>query len=168
MSWRCWIDQKLNPDFHEIRMRLLIRFKRALTIIGARLSNPALLQIGALVNYLKIGRWMRDRGFVFPNRVARREEVWDSMISRLGNQAVLYMEFGVAEGVSIHYWSKNLKHPKTTLHGFDSFEGLTKEGGCWHKGQFDTGGHVPVMDDARVNFQRLVRSSAADLHSGSS
>lgn len=135
-----------------IKRKLLDHFKCLLTAAGARLPQSALIQIQALVNYLAIGRWMRERGFVFSNRAGRREEVWDAMISRLSNRNVLYLEFGVANGVSIRYWSNNLKNPNATLHGFDSFEGLPEKGGPWRKGQFDTDGRVPKIDDARVRF----------------
>ena len=51
-------------------------FKWLLTLIGARLSDRALLQLQAFVNYMRVGRWMRNHGFLFANRVSSREEVW--------------------------------------------------------------------------------------------
>jgi Macrocin-O-methyltransferase (TylF) len=127
-------------------------FKWVLTLIGGRLSDHALLQFQACVNYLRIGRWMRNHGYFFPDRVSSREEVWDVMVAKLGNQKVLYMEFGVAYGASIRYWSRELKDPISTIHGFDSFEGLPEQAGPWCKGQFDTSGRVPRVDDPRVTF----------------
>jgi len=95
---------------------------------------------------------MRNHGFFFPERVSSREEVWAAMIGKLRDQKVLYMEFGVAEGGSIRYWSRELKHPTSTFHGFDSFEGLPETAGPWHKGQFDASGRVPIIDDSRVSL----------------
>lgn len=131
---------------------LLNSFKRVLTGIGAAASPWTLGQIQASVNYLKIGRWMRDRGFCFGQRVKSREEVWAAMIDRLGDKQVLYLEFGVANGTSMRYWSQHLKHPQAVLHGFDSFEGLPEGGGPWVKGQFSNYGLIPHIPDERVRF----------------
>jgi len=46
------------------------------------------------------------------------------MITKVRDKKVLYMEFGVAYGASIRYWSRELKNPTSVFHGFDSFEGL--------------------------------------------
>lgn len=131
---------------------LLNSFKRALTGIGASLSPGTLGQIQASVNYLKIGRWMRARGFSFANRARSREEVWAPIIDRVKNKRVLYLEFGVATGKSMQHWSQNLKHPEAVLHGFDSFEGLPEGGGPWVKGQFSSKGKIPQIPDKRVRF----------------
>ena len=131
---------------------MLSLIKQLLTRIGARMSSHTLVQIQALVNYLRIGRWMRDRDFLFPARVFVRQEVWAAMIERIRDQRVLYLEFGVAQGESMRYWARELKHPMSILHGFDSFEGLPEQSGPWQKGQFDTGGQTPKIDDPRVRF----------------
>lgn len=51
-------------------------------------------------------------------------------------------------------WSKLLRNPASTLHGFDSFLGLphdwTLEG--HERGYFSTEGQVPEIDDPRVRF----------------
>jgi Macrocin-O-methyltransferase (TylF) len=127
-------------------------FKWLLTLIGAQLSDHALLQLQAFVNYLRIGRWMRNHRFFFPDRVSSREEVWDAMIAKVRDQKILYVEFGVAFGDSIRYWSRGLKNPASALHGFDSFEGLPEQAGPWSKGQFDASGRVPTIGDSRVTF----------------
>ena len=127
-------------------------FKFLLTLIGARLSDHVLLQLQAFVNYVGIGRWMHNHGFFFSERVSSKEEVWARMISKVRDQKVLYMEFGVAEGGSMQYWVRELKNPTAVFHGFDSFEGLPEGGGPWYKGQFDALGRLPIIDDSRVSF----------------
>jgi hypothetical protein len=127
-------------------------FKFLLTLIGARLSDHVLLQLQAFVNYVGIGRWMHNHGFFFSERVSSREEVWARMISKVRDQKVLYMEFGVAVGGSMQYWVRELKNPTAVFHGFDSFEGLPERGGPWYKGQFDALGRLPIIDDSRVSF----------------
>ena len=131
---------------------MLVYFKYLLTVIGSRLSNRCLLQIQAPVNYLKIGRWMRDHGFSINHRVPTRQDVWAVVVNQVRNRKVLYLEFGVAWGSSIKYWSRELKNPESMLHGFDSFEGLPEEGGPWSKGEFNTMGRVPEINDPRVQF----------------
>jgi hypothetical protein len=111
-----------------------------------------LLQIHAAVNYLRIGKWMEDHGFSLPERVSDRVAVWDQIAARTDHRKVLYLEFGVASGRSMKYWSKRLTHPGAMLHGFDSFEGLPESGGPWTKGQFATHGAIPDIADPRVRF----------------
>jgi O-methyltransferase len=131
---------------------MLKYFKYVLTLIGSRLSKSTLMQIQASVNYLRTGRWFRDHSFTIGRRVGSAQHVWTVVINRVRNKKVLYLEFGVASGRSIKYWSRKLKHPDTMLHGFDSFEGLPEDGGPWRKGQFDTMGRIPETDDPRVRF----------------
>jgi len=131
---------------------MLIYFKYLLTVIGRRLSNRSLLYIQASMNYLKIGRWMRDQGFSINHRVRSRQDVWAVVVNQVRNRKVLYLEFGVAWGSSMECWSRELKHPEAMLHGFDSFEGLPEEGGPWNKGQFNTMGRIPEIHDPRVLF----------------
>ena len=52
----------------------------------------------------------------------------------------------------MRYWSRALKHPEATLHGFDSFEGLPEDWFPYRKGHFGVGGRMPEIDDARVAF----------------
>src|SRR5258706_11067629 len=111
----------------------LLSFKYLLTLLGERLSARQLLLLQTTINYIKVGRWMRDHHFYFKNRVANRLQVWDVIAEQVKAQRVLYLEFGVAYGESMSYWSQKLKHPESMLHGFDSFEGLPESGGLWLK-----------------------------------
>jgi hypothetical protein len=135
-----------------MRLILLDSLKYCLTKVGARLSPNALIQIQAFVNYLRVGRWMRDHGFSPRSRVHTKIAVWQAIIDRVRSEKVLYLEFGVAKGFSIRHWSGRLQHPAAMFHGFDSFEGLPEETGPWKKGQFAAGGRVPDIQDSRVRF----------------
>lgn len=126
--------------------------KQFITLVGQRISARWLARLDATMNYVKVGHWMAKQGYRFEKRVKNRREVWDSVAGAVSNQQVLYLEFGVAGGDSMRYWSKALKHPDSLLHGFDSFEGLPESGGHWRKGQFSTGGAMPELGDARVTF----------------
>lgn len=127
--------------------------KRLLTRIGARVSDRFLYNLNATVNYIEVGRWIARHGFKTDNRFDSREEVFDFIGADLSDALVLYLEFGVAHGNSLRYWSRLLRHPGTKLHGFDTFEGLPKS---WilnrPAGHFSTGGKAPDIADDRVAF----------------
>jgi hypothetical protein len=127
--------------------------KYLLTLIGARLSGVQLYGLQAIVNHLRLGRWMRDHGFHFESRLADRWGVFDVVASRVQDGRVLYLEFGVFKGRTTRYWSARLRNPDARLHGFDSFEGLPEEWAGHAKGNiFNASGQIPVIDDARVQF----------------
>lgn len=126
-------------------------WKYSLTKAGATLPEAAVRQLQAAVNYLKLGRWAKNRGYNF-YRVGTREAVWDVLIARIDGRKLLYLEFGVAQGYSIRYWATHVSQPDAVFHGFDSFEGLPADGGPWKKGQFGTGGRIPSLADPRVRF----------------
>jgi hypothetical protein len=133
-------------------MRSLV--KVGLTKIGERLPTNAICALNACVNYVHVGWWMRQRRFTPCRRVSRhRNDVFAEVGSRLAQNRVLYLEFGVAAGASIRYWAGLLRHPGSKLHGFDSFEGLPMD---WTIGKearhFSTHGQVPEVDDDRVRF----------------
>jgi hypothetical protein len=127
--------------------------KYLVRLIGARLSRSQLYKLQALVNHLKLGRWMRDHGFHFDRTLPDRWDVFDVVASRVQDKRVLYLEFGVFRGRTTRYWSAKLRNPDARLHGFDSFEGLPEEWAEHAKGQiFDALGQVPVIADPRVQF----------------
>ena len=127
--------------------------KRGLAQLGAVMPERVLYDLDGVVNYLEVGAFMRRRGFDTPRRVATRFEVFDLVALEVGEKQVLYLEFGVAAGASMRYWSKLLRNPQTTLHGFDSFEGLPADWtfGC-RAGECSTGGKIPEIGDERVAF----------------
>ncbi len=122
-------------------------------LIGARLSRPQLYRLQAMVNHLKLGRWMRDHGYHFDRTLPDKWEVFDLVASRVQDQAVLYLEFGVFKGRTTRYWSAKLRSPDARLHGFDSFEGLPEEWADHASGKiFNASGEIPVIPDSRVQF----------------
>ena len=122
-------------------------------LLGARLSRSQLYALQAALNALKLGRWMRDHGFHFDRTFPGKWEVFDLVISRVQDQRVLYLEFGVFKGRTTRYWSARLRHPDARLHGFDSFEGLPEEWADYPKGKiFNAAGLIPVIADPRVQF----------------
>ena len=134
---------------------LLRYFKHFLTLIGSRFSRHYLHQLQMVVNYMMLGRWMSEHNFRFNHRVRDNYAVFGAVAKRVRDQRVMYLEFGVFKGASMRYWSRELKHPETKLHGFDSFEGLPEDFdfyGPYTKGTFNVAGLLPKIDDARVQF----------------
>lgn len=134
-------------------MRSLLGFpKYMLRTIGGRMSRSQLNHLQGVVNYLRLGLWMREHGYHFDHLVRNRWQMFDMIASKVENKRVLYMEFGVFRGRTIRYWASKLKHPETRLHGFDSFEGLPDSWGPHSKGTFSVAGKIPVIADSRVQF----------------
>jgi hypothetical protein len=122
-------------------------------LLGAHLSPSQLYGLQAVVNQLKLGRWMRDHGFHFDRPLADRWAVFETVVPRVRDARVLYLEFGVFKGRTTRYWSSKLLHPEAKLHGFDSFEGLPEEWAGHAGGKiFNAEGQIPVIDDPRVQF----------------
>jgi hypothetical protein len=127
--------------------------KSTLTRIGARCTPGILHRLDATLTYLHVGRWMRDRGFHVGKRCDSREEVFAAIAATVGDENVLYLEFGVFKGASMRFWSRALRNPNAQLHGFDSFEGLPESWTRDHeRGRFSTEGRIPEIDDARARF----------------
>jgi O-methyltransferase len=138
-----------------VKESLLSYFKYLLTVIGSWLSIGAHHQVQMVANYMRVGRWMNDHDFRFPQRVMDREGVFATVANRIRNAKVLYLEFGVYKGESMRYWSGALRHPESQLHGFDSFEGLPEDfdvDGPYRLGTFDVAGTIPNIQDERVRF----------------
>jgi len=128
------------------------RFKRFLAYVGSKLSRRAIYRFEGIINHLKLGRWLSDHNFSFPQIVKSREDVFHVVADQVRERRVLYLEFGVRHGRSLRFWSNELKHPESKLHGFDSFEGLPEDWVPRSKGYCTTGGRVPQLDDSRVQF----------------
>jgi hypothetical protein len=127
--------------------------KYVLRLLGARLSRSQLYGLQAVVNHLKVGRWMRDHGFHFDQPLPDRWQVFDVVASRVQDKPVLYLEFGVFKGRTTRYWAAKLRHPDARLHGFDSFVGLPEEWADKPSGEiFNAAGEIPVIADPRVQF----------------
>ncbi|MEK7818799.1 MAG: class I SAM-dependent methyltransferase [Bacteroidota bacterium] len=65
---------------------------------------------------------------------------------------IIYLEFGVADGISFKYWAEKNKNKSSRFYGFDTFTGLPENYGAFKKNHFDTGGKYPQISDKRVEF----------------
>lgn len=129
------------------------RTKYLLTRIGERSPLSSIHLLDACVNFLAAGRWLRCQGYHLKKRVNGSRQIFELVAQCVEDRAVLYMEFGVYRGSMMRVWSRLLRHPDAKLHGFDSFEGLPES---WRmvcqRGDFNSDGHVPAIDDPRVRF----------------
>lgn len=141
--------------FQEMRGRPKLTTQTILTRVGAHCSPQMIHRLDAVVGYLEVGRWMRERGFSVTERYASSYELWEGVAAEIADEKVHYVEFGVWQGGSIRAWAKLLRNPQSTLHGFDSFEGLPADyAPKMPAGHFSTEGQLPVVDDPRVQFFR--------------
>ncbi len=127
--------------------------KAALVAVGSHCNAKAVHLLSAAVNYVEVGYWMKSHGFRATHPVQKRRELFHLIADRVGDTKVLYLEFGVAKGTSLRYWSNLLSNPTSALHGFDTFEGLPEK---WrladNKGAYSAGGNPPEISDKRVRF----------------
>ena len=167
----------------ELRQRIRLKVQSALSRVGEHLSLSQISSLNACINYLEVGRWLKAKGFRTRPRYADREELYSAVATRIRTERVLYLEFGVWQGSSMRSWSRLLQNPLTSLHGFDSFEGLPE---AWDarrpRGTFSRDGALPTFEDTRVvlhkgwfndtlpgfalpDHERLVLNLDADLYS---
>ena len=123
-------------------------------------------KIEILVRTPKLKIWEKDyiRNVVF---CESRFELYDYLQKKIiGGNPINYMEFGVAGGETIHYWSKINQEKSSKFYGFDTFTGLPQE---WKGllsdrpvGAFDCGGKIPNIDDSRVSFVKGIFQETLD------
>lgn len=68
------------------------------------------------------------------------------------NDAINYLEFGVASGASFNWWMTQNTHPGSRFYGFDTFTGLPEDFGAYKKGTFAGGSELPTIADSRGQF----------------
>jgi hypothetical protein len=69
----------------------------------------------------------------------------------LENEAISYLEFGVANGTSFLWWLTRLPNQDNKFYGFDTFEGLPEDWGHFYvKGEMSA--NIPTVNDVRAKF----------------
>jgi len=86
-------------------------------------------------------------------RFSKREHLWQNLLGdELKSKQIHYLEFGVWEGYSIHFFARLNSNSNSIFMGFDSFIGLPTDW-CGNKaGTFSTSGNMPMIKDKRVSF----------------
>ena len=74
--------------------------------------------------------------------------------NEVGNEAINYMEFGVATGESFKWFLQQNQNRESNFFGFDTFDGLPEDYGPYKKGAFSTGNKFPEINDERGSFYK--------------
>ena len=72
----------------------------------------------------------------------------------LNDHPISYLEFGVAAGKSMKWWTQNLQDPSARFYGFDTFSGLPEDWGHFEKGAMSNEGVLPDIRDERCTFYK--------------
>jgi O-methyltransferase len=92
----------------------------------------------------------------FPSKwdYTKRFQLYKWVIEKeaLTNDAISYLEFGVAGGHSFRWFMEQNKNAASRFYGFDTFTGLPEDWGPYKKGFFDNGSKPPAINDERGKF----------------
>jgi hypothetical protein len=81
-----------------------------------------------------------------------RVGLWAKTLADAGGGDILLLEFGVWRGDSLRSFTTLNSAPGSRFYGFDSFEGLPEDWRGMPAKRFDLGGHLPEIDDPRVQL----------------
>lgn len=131
-----------------LRLRLHVLFN----FLSGGLSN--------LYHLTKLSSWAAENGRIayndFPSEwdYNKRFELYEYVLKEenLFNEAISYLEFGVAGGHSFRWFQQKNSHPESQFYGFDTFTGLPEDWGPYKKGTFSQGDTLPPMHDDRGQF----------------
>lgn len=87
--------------------------------------------------------WNYDKRFALYNYIIEKENL---------HSAINYLEFGVANGASFHWWLSKNTNEESRFYGFDTFTGLPEDFGPLKKGTFNNGNDIPEIKDERGKF----------------
>ncbi|WP_205511103.1 class I SAM-dependent methyltransferase [Longitalea arenae] len=92
----------------------------------------------------------------FPSKwdYEKRYDLYKWVIEKenLKEQAINYLEFGVAQGTSFKWFLQQNTLAASRFYGFDTFTGLPEDYGPFKKGYFDNKNEPPVINDSRGKF----------------
>lgn len=140
----------------ELRSRILHAIRRWL--MGPRWHRLGRTRMVDLVDngvwLLRYSAWLRERGVT--EGYDTRWTMWPDLVTKhaIDETPFTYLEFGVARGSGIRWWSENTSNPDARMVGFDTFMGLPENWGpLAPRGTYGTAGRVPEIEDARVSFE---------------
>jgi hypothetical protein len=137
----------------------LIRWaKRTLLRIGIHRLLPArkLTKLG-YTSYLS--NWIRENTPVFTSfpysgfNGGLRYTLYEHLLATENlNDAIDYLEFGVASGTSFKWWESKITHQGASFHGFDTFTGLPEAWGHFKKGDMTNNNEKPEISGSRHHW----------------
>ncbi len=146
MNFKLWLLRKVKALFSRFKLHTLIRPFEGLLLQAVYQS--------------KLSRWISE------NRNLNFNDFYNSKVNyedrfklhefvhgeEVKNQAIDYLEFGVATGIAIKWWVEKNINPKSNFYGFDVFTGLPENFGVMKKHHYNTEGETPQINDERVSF----------------
>ena len=146
MNFKLWLLRKVKALFSRFKLHNLIRPFEGLLLQAVYQS--------------KLSRWISE------NRNLDFNDFYNSKVNyedrfklhefvngeEVKNQAIDYLEFGVATGIAIKWWVEKNINPKSNFYGFDVFTGLPENFGVMRKYHYNTEGETPQINDERVLF----------------
>lgn len=146
MHLKLFIIRKVKAIFSRLKLHLIIGPFEGILLNLSYLS--------------KLSRWINNNKGIkyndFYNSQVKYEERFKLhefvFEEEIRNEAIDYLEFGVASGIAIKWWVEKNNNPESRFFGFDVFTGLPEDFGVMKKHDYDTSGIVPDIKDDRVNF----------------
>ena len=146
MHYKLWIIRKFKSLFARLKLHKIVKPFENLLLNTVYLS--------------KLSRWIAqtpenkfndfyNRKVSYENRFALHEFV---VREEIQDQAIDYLEFGVATGIAFKWWVEKNENPDSRFYGFDVFTGLPEDFGVMRKYHYNTEGETPQIDDSRVSF----------------
>jgi hypothetical protein len=121
--------------------------------LGRLLGTEPQRLVSSVHSYLELGAWTRSIGADLGKTYDHRFGLFEVALGEVTGDQPLYLEFGVFQGESFHWWLEHLVNPKARFVGFDSFEGLPENWNPRHaKGHFAVDGAPAIMDE-RGSFE---------------
>lgn len=146
MHIKLYFIRKIKALFSRYRLHLIFK-----PFEGLLLNIVYLSKLSFWISKTERGKFndFYNSKVKYENRFQLHEFVLNEEIK---NQAIDYLEFGVASGIAFRWWVEHNTNPNTRFYGFDVFTGLPEDFGVMKKKHYDTKGASPNIDDKRVSF----------------
>ena len=135
------------------------QFKNSLIRTGAyKMARPFMKNMKKLVGFVQFADWMHENKDIAYNDFPIKREytlrfgLFEFVIKHVGGKPINYMEFGVFDGETFHWWMKQQQNPESRFYGFYTFDGLPEEWSGNKVGAFTQHGRVPALRDSRGQF----------------
>lgn len=147
-------------------MNIKIKYARKIKslLLKYQLQNVLNPISGALLNLIylsKLSKYLQSiekpefNDFYSPNRdYNKRYKLYEHIIKSENLDKIYYLEFGVAKGKSIKWWTQNVKSPESKFVGFDTFTGLPENWGEFNSGDMSSEDEFPEINDKRCQFKK--------------
>ncbi|MDB4161243.1 class I SAM-dependent methyltransferase [Bacteroidia bacterium] len=143
-----------------ISIQLIRWAKRTLLRLGIHKILPA-RKLTKLGYTAYLSEWIRHNrppytSFPYSGFDTRlRYNLYDHLIAAEKlNDAIDYLEFGVAAGNSFVYWEQKITNKAASFHGFDTFTGLPEDWGHFKKGAMSSNNEMPAIDGNRHHWHQ--------------